>query len=89
MAYETYYERYKKLRSTYDIVTSTYNLSDERFKQADVVVVHDSTGYAHKNYKVLKNKPNLSALDLAIICDSGNLCFGYRVRGNIITVHTD
>jgi hypothetical protein len=56
-----------------------------------------STGYAHTDYEVHENNENLSYDDLALICDRGNLCFGYRISkgggtnrvGAIITVHTD
>ena len=27
--------------------------------------------------------------EIALLCDSGNLCFGYRVEGNTICVYTD
>lgn len=26
---------------------------------------------------------------IALLCDGGNLCFGYRVEGNTICVYTD
>lgn len=58
-------------------------------KNYDVVVEYAGTGYAHTKYRVLKNDPGLSMEDLAIIADSGNLCFGYRSDGPIICVYTD
>lgn len=48
-----------------------------------------STGYAHKKYKVVDNPENLSYKELALIADRGNLCFGYRVEGDRIVIHTD
>lgn len=47
------------------------------------------TGYAHKVYVVVDNPENLSTKELALICDSGNLCFGYRTKGEQIIIHTD
>lgn len=38
---------------------------------------------------VLKNAPNLTDREIALLCDGGNLCFGYRVEGNTICVYTD
>jgi hypothetical protein len=61
----------------------------EAMQQYDVVIEHAGYGYAHKRYKVLRNTPRLNTEDLAIICDRGNLCFGYRVEGSIICVYTD
>lgn len=88
-SYQTYYDRYKELKETYKIAYSARGLSNDEFAAHDIVVEHIGFGYAHSKYRVMLNKPNLSTKDLAIICDKGNLCFGYRVEGNIICVHTD
>jgi hypothetical protein len=106
MSYETYYDRYKELCTTYKIKHGTYGLIpdeqlktlsaidvqkalEEAIKEYDVVVASAGSGYAHIKYKVLRNAPGLSIKDLAIICDQGNLCFGYRTEGTLICVHTD
>lgn len=47
------------------------------------------SGYGHTKYRVLSNPDNLSTLELALICDSGNLCFGYRKEEDLIVIHTD
>jgi hypothetical protein len=47
------------------------------------------TGYASSFYEVVSNPENLSTLELALICDRGNLCFGYRTEGRKIVIHTD
>lgn len=47
------------------------------------------TGYGSAKYKVVENPHNLSVLELALIADRGNLCFGYRVEGDYIIIHTD
>ena len=101
----TYFERYKELQDTYKIAHSTYGMVpaellndrvkakvalEEAVKQYDVVVECIGYGHAHRKYRVVKNGPGLSNDDLAIICDTGNLCFGYRMEGqSIICVHTD
>lgn len=85
MAYEVYYERYKELREQYKIARS--NVTD--LENYDVVIQRIGSGYAHAKYRVVKNGPGLSTKDLAIICDDGNLCFGYRTEGSIICVYTD
>ena len=46
-------------------------------------------GYGHTKYKILSNPYKFSTLQLAFICDSGNLCFGYRTEGSLIVIHTD
>lgn len=98
------WERYEELKKNYKIANGLHGLIpldvkrytleyDEALKKVldeyDVVVESAGFGYAHAKYKVLKNGPGLSTKDLAIICDEGNLCFGYRVQGGLIYVHTD
>jgi len=46
-------------------------------------------GYANTKYKILSNPHNFSTPQLALICDSGNLCFGYRTEGSNIVIYTD
>ena len=46
-------------------------------------------GYGHTVYRILSNPHNFSTLQLALICDDGNLCFGYRMEGCNIVIHTD
>lgn len=46
-------------------------------------------GYGHNVYRILSNPHKFDTLQLALICDSGNLCFGYRLEGNNIVIHTD
>ena len=46
-------------------------------------------GYGHNAYRILSNPHNFSTQQLALICDSGNLCFGYRMEGGNIVIHTD
>lgn len=58
-------------------------------EEYDVVVERCGSVYAGAKYKVLRNTPGLSSKELAIICDSGNLCFGYRVEAGYIIVYTD
>lgn len=62
---------------------------EKALEEYDVVVERSGSGYACAKYKVLRNTPKLGSKDLAIICDTGNLCFGYRASGNTITVYTD
>ncbi len=80
------YEIYKELMEKYKFKIgrpSEINMDDY-----DVVVSY-SVGYAHARYTVLKNAPNLTDREIALLCDDGNLCYGYRVEGSTICVYTD
>ena len=68
----------------------TYDIAPDSMNEYDIVVECIGTGHAHKKYHAVKNGPGLSTEDLAVICDGGNLCFGYRTEGpNLICVYTD
>lgn len=53
------------------------------------VVIGRKAGYAHTLYKIRKNRPSLSNDELALLCDHGNLCFGYSMQGDMIRVSED
>ena len=87
---------YKELKEKYKISTSeTYYNAETKTREPinaddfDIIVTCEGSGYAHKLYKVVKNEPKLSTAELALICDGGNLCFGYDMRDGLIAVHTD
>lgn len=85
---------YEKLKQKYKIYRNNNKINikdgeDINFKDYDVVIGRKAC-YHHGEYIVYKNKPNLSELELALICDSGNLCFGYRMDGlNSFYVYED
>lgn len=87
MSYTTYFDRYKELQQQYKILRT--RMPPQDLSDWDVVIQPIGPGYAHYRYRVLKNSPNLSTHELAIICDEGNLCFGFRASGGEIRVYTD
>ena len=96
MGLKTYFDEFKELREKYKIhygMTEYDNEAKERkninLDDYDIVVNENMPTYACRNFEIIKNKPNLSTLELAIICDEGNLCFGYRGNRDYITVYTD
>ena len=46
-------------------------------------------GYGTAKYLILSNPKNLTQDQLALICDEGNLCFGYRMEDGLLLVYTD
>ena len=86
----------KKLQDKYKIHygLSEYNPEKESFEYInqddyDIVYYITAHGYGYNEYYITKNKPNLSKDELALICDGGNLCFGYADYGNTIKIYTD
>ena len=97
--YKELCDTYKVRRGTYGLISkerkATMTLLEvqdalsKAIEEYDVVVERNGSVYGGAVYKVLRNAPKLSTRDLAIICDAGNLCFGYRVEGSYIVVYTD
>lgn len=82
---------YEELKSLYNIAES-YNydkMSDEEKEKVDIVFSIDQNGYASTVYYIEKNRPNLTNLELALICDKGNLCFGFSAGIDTIKIYTD
>lgn len=77
---------YKELKSKHIIFRSDFKNKiidgvDIYFDDYDIVIGR-KPGYHHSVYYVYKNAPKLSVAELALICDGGNLCFGYSFEGN-------
>lgn len=47
-------------------------------------------GYGNTKYRILSNPYGFNKDELALICDAGNLCFGYRMKGSdVVVVYID
>jgi hypothetical protein len=68
-------EIYRDLCTKYRIAFNGCRPEDEG--KYDVIITFLGVGYARHSYVVRKNAPNLSGNELALLCDDGNLCFGY------------
>ena len=58
------------------------------FSEYDVVIGREPK-YHHALYRIHKNAPELTTLELALLCDGGNLCFGHSMHGTQIYVFED
>lgn len=87
---KTNYEIYKELQDKAQVIHQSQleNITDE-MKNQKAYILDYQHGYGHTKYKVISNPFNLSTLELALVADGGNLCFGYRTEGNLIVIHTD
>jgi hypothetical protein len=82
-----------------DTNTSIYNELNEKYKITRLykdtnvddfdLVIDRKRGYNHSTYSIVKNETNLSKDELALICDNGNLCFGYSKQGNSFYIFED
>jgi len=61
----------------------------EQLKQEKSLLLDYKHGYGHTKYQILSNPHAFSMTQLALVADGGNLCFGYRMEGSLICIHTD
>ena len=76
---------YEKIREKYQVSFDPKKKNNDEFD----IVIDTKYGMYKTEYTVLKNKPKLSAEEIALIVDGGNLCFGYRGDGGSGVVWTD
>lgn len=91
--YEENLAIYKKLAPKAKLIwlnfyTKKYDVTQDDL-QNYMCYTQKKYGYGHITYKVLSNPFNFTEDEQALICDDGNLCFGYRKLGNLITIYTD
>lgn len=87
------YEIYKELKEKYRVYRNDLKMeltdgADCAFADYDIVIGR-KPGYNHALYRIYKNAPGLSTLELALLCDGGSLCFGYSMQGDMIRVSED
>lgn len=81
-------ETYNEIKDKATIVYGEEKKNEVLNSTDKAVIGYCGNGYAHTKYKVIRDC-GLTTAELALICDSGNLCFGYRVEGSFIIVYTD
>ncbi|MGN0317775.1 MAG: hypothetical protein ACI4E1_07590 [Lachnospira sp.] len=85
---------YEKLKSKvkwcyldYDTKKSNCTM-DDLYKYCCIECI--GRGYGTMKYRILSNPYVFSKDELALICDTGNLCFGYRMEGSdVIIIYID
>lgn len=48
-----------------------------------------SPTYNEIHFRVTEKPDWMTWAEVALVCDYGNLCFGFHLRGNVIDVYTD
>lgn len=79
-------EKHKVFR--HDLKIDLTDGVDCNFSDYDVIIGR-KPGYNHAVYRIYKNAPGLTTAELALLCDEGNLCFGYSMQGDHIRVSED
>ena len=88
LIYKELSEKYKISHSSRQYNSILKRMEDVKLDDYDIVLDRTSC-YGHSKYRIVKNNTDLSRDELALICDRGNLCFGYRMEGSLICVFED
>lgn len=87
--YDELTKHYKVSRSSKIYNAKTKCMEDINMDDYDLIV-SGSSGYAHTTYRIVKNNTSLTFDEIALVCDRGNLCFGYSIGSDgSIVVDTD
>ena len=85
-------EIYKELKEKYKILKvsdANHRIpTNEELEKNDIVFSRKAC-YAHGEYRIYKCPDELTLDELALICDGGNLCFGYSGNKNNLSVSED
>lgn len=85
-------EIYDELKEKYKILKiSDVNHKEptkEELEQNDIVYSRKAC-YGHGEYRIYKCPEEVTLNELALICDGGNLCFGYSGSKNYLSVFED
>lgn len=83
------YKIFKELSKKYStyVFTPPYGPVEEDMKKD--VVAQEKHCYGHNEYKIIKKPDELTMLDIALILDGGNLCFGHYIKGETIGIFND
>ena len=83
---------YNELKSKYKIIKVSdidhKEPSKEELEKYDIVYSRKAC-YAHGEYRIYKCTDEITLDEIALICDDGNLCFGYKGNRNYLSVFED
>lgn len=82
---EIYAELCKKYKISHKLPET-----EEEAEQYDIIVRYCRSWYASCEYEIIKKPQDVTDDEIALICDDGNLCFGYcKSAANRCQIYTD
>ena len=87
---KTFLRLYPKTKRVWvDSITKLLNITDNDLAEF-MCYQQCESGYGNVEYKILSNPFNFTKDECALVCDNGNLCYGYRSLGaNKFTIYID
>ena len=59
------------------------------FTGEEVLILRERNGYNKNVYEVIEKPEWMTMAEVALVADTGNLCFGFSATGNSVSVYTD
>lgn len=59
------------------------------FTGDEELILRERNGYNKNVYEVIEKPEWMTMAEVALVADTGNLCFGFATSGNTVTVYTD
>lgn len=81
-------ETYKEICEKWRILVRDYSVNEIDESNFDLIIKRKPE-YLHSVCKIIKNNTDLTLDEIALVCDSGNLCFGYKMQGDDFYIFED
>lgn len=84
-------EKGKSNKEIYNEISQKWRISsrDSVDESKYDLILSRTPGYLHSTYHIVKNATDLTQDEIALVCDGGNLCFGYTMQGKQFYVFED
>ena len=79
---------YEEIKKKWRVLVREYFEDGADFRDYDLVISRKPK-YCHSECTVLKNNTDLTEIEIALVCDGGNLVFGYRLQGKTYYINED
>ncbi len=77
-----------ELKNKAKLIQHNEEVTEEDFEKY-MCYEYVGSGFHHVKYRILSNPHNFTLDEQALICDDGNLRFGYRLEKGLIIINTD
>lgn len=82
-------DEYRKALSYRVIYGDNFEYGRPEFTGEEELILRESNGYNKNVYEVIEKPEWMTIAEVALVADTGNLCFGFYGTCNSVTVYTD
>lgn len=82
-------DEYRKALSYRVIYGDNFEHKRPEFTGDDELILRESICFGRNVYEVIEKPEWMTMAEVALVADTGNLCFGFASNSNSVTVYTD